>query len=115
MKNIFFFFLLSFSVPAFSLTCVPAVSQWGTISYISLNVTVCPSTDWAVFTPADLIAHDAAVAAAAVAAAAGGVATVPAATSYNPAAFTSGIEFGAAAAGLMLTAWGFVAIRRLLH
>ena len=42
------------------------------------------------------------------------VSAVPAVSAYNPAAFTSGIEFGAVAAGLMLTAWGFVAIRRVL-
>lgn len=110
-KNAVFLSLL-FSPASFALTCVPVVGQWGTVSYITPNSVSCSATEWAVFTPADLSAYNATISASA-----SGVppATTSSTVSNVSASFTSGLLTGGALVGVCLLAWGFSAVRRVLH
>lgn len=61
IRALFVIVTLILSLPASALTCVPILPVWGTINYIKTNQVTCLSSEWAVFTAADLAAHDAAV------------------------------------------------------
>lgn len=110
-KNAVFLSLL-FSPASFALTCVPVVGQWGTVSYITQNSLSCSATEWAVFTPADLSAYNATIAASASGVPA---ATTSATVSNVSASFTNGLITGGALVSVCLLAWGFSAVRRVLH
>lgn len=63
MKPLVHFFallLLFFSSASYAFTCVPAVLQWGTITYINLNQVACTANEWAIFNTAELAAYVAA-------------------------------------------------------
>lgn len=107
------FSLLVLVVPSASaLTCVPAVAQWGTVTYITQNSISCSATEWAVFTPATLSAYNATIAASASGVPA---ATTSATVSNVSASFTNGLLTGGALVSVCLLAWGFSAVRRVLH
>lgn len=112
IKKTFLTFAICFAPSSFALTCVPVVAQWGTVSYITQNALSCSATEWAVFTPATLSAYNATIAASASGVPA---ATTSATVSNVSASFTNGLLTGGALVSVCLLAWGFSAVRRVLH
>lgn len=126
---------LFFPLTAAAFTCVPIVGQYGTLQYINTNQISCSSSEWAVFTQTDLSAYQASILASVssvpaspsdvlqLASAVSGVsgtladltAQVAPSSAVLSAAFDNGVQTAGLFVGVLLAAWGVVAITRVLR